>query len=207
MGMMPYKSPNFTDAQHDMAAEYGQMYMVVMAILEANSSRIRGCTLAMDRRFMAMPLVVDAKRDFGVDTVGTIMKNRKYIPSPIATLPTGKGGQPRVERGFYQGLQATLEDGIVLSISCCRDSKDVLMLATVGGLHPATVERGSRGTRDKNTFQFPTQQKLFNDTMGGVDINGQRQLATHSAIELKRYKKAQCPTRLNNATSIIPYLI
>ena len=79
-----------------------------------------------------------------------------------------------------------LTDGIVLALSCARDSKDVLILSTVGGLQPASIVRGSRGTRDKKEFQFPEQQKLFNNTTGSVDINGQRQLATHTAIELKR---------------------
>ena len=131
------------------------------------SEKLKGifCTLVFDK-FFNSPLLINKLFGESIYVIGTVRSNRKHMPKLKDDKKMARGDSD------FQFSK---------NVICCKwfDNKLVLLLATnIEGMDgTSNVMRRSKGSATKTPVLCPNIIKMYNSSMGGVDVIGQKTAA------------------------------
>ena len=131
------------------------------------SEKLKGifCTLFFDK-FFNSPLLINKLFGESIYVIGTVRSNRKHMPKLKDDKKMARGDSD------FQFSK---------NVICCKwfDNKLVLLLATnIEGMDgTSNVMRRSKGSATKTPVLCPNIIKMYNSSMSGVDVIGQKTAA------------------------------
>lgn len=120
-------------------------------------------TITFDNWYSGIPLVTYLKKELGLHSLGTILRTR------IGDCKFSHDQRFKTEpRGYYESK--INEDGII--IIKWMDSKPVHLISTFVGVRPVEdINRYVKEVKSKVPVACPKAVKVYNSTMGGVDLS------------------------------------
>lgn len=190
---------------------------VVMMMLNdflANTpkDKLQDYHVAFDNFFTSPDLLVHLKK-LGLKATGTVRQNRVY---EFVTKVNKKGKEVdtkvtvpiSIDKKADRGTREAKHDEVSkINYVSVKDSKVVSVLSSEAGITPEiAVKRYSATENKKVEIQFPQAIKLYNKSMGGVDLYDQHCGDLSIKINSKKWTfaflKRMIETSLSNATVI-----
>lgn len=150
--------------------------------------------ITFDNFFTSPDLLLHLAK-LGLKATGTVRQNRVYNVNIEQGKKTGKKQQKKVtvpvsltnksSRGEYECKYDSQSKMHYISV---KDSKVVSVLSTAAGVSPTVnLDRQSGTGEGKKSIAFPRAFKIYNKTMGGVDLYDQHCSDVKINIQSKRW--------------------
>ena len=145
----------------------GVQYNLGESVILQLSEKLKNtfCTLFFDN-FFNSPILVEKLFDDDIYAVGTVRSNRKQMP------------QMKIDKSMKRG---DVDFQYSSKVICCKwfDNRGVMLLASnLQGMDECSnVSRRLKGSANKIAVNCPNIVKLYNNSMGGVDLMDQKTAA------------------------------